>query len=202
MSFPDFFRDVPSLTLKDPLAQMLGAAEDGVMTYTYADAVKLAGHSCPTVAGAWLMLWRGLNALYGDDLPLRGGIRVEFQAARDAGTTGVVANVMGLVTGAAGEEGFKGLNGQQARCGLLRFGVDMPAEVRLSRVDTGASVLLDYRPQVVPPDPGLPPLMARLVGGTAEPAERAEFARVWRDRVRRILLEHALDEALISVRPG
>ena len=94
MPFPDFFRDVPSLTLKDPLALMLGAAEDGLMTYTYADAVKLAGHSCPTVAGAWLMACHGLRALYGDATPVRGGIRVEFQAARDAGTTGVVANVL------------------------------------------------------------------------------------------------------------
>lgn len=202
MPFPDFFRDVPSLTLKDPLALMLGAAEDGLMTYTYADAVKLAGHSCPTVAGAWLMACHGLRALYGDATPVRGGIRVEFQAARDAGTTGVVANVLGLVTGAAGDEGFKGLNGQQARCGLLRFGVDLPAEVRLTRVDTGASVLLDYRPQAVPPDPGLSPLMARLAGATAEPAERAEFARLWRDRVRRILLDHGSDPALVAVQPG
>ena len=202
MSFPDFFQAVPTLTLRDPLAQMLGAAEGGLMTYSYTDAVKLAGHSCPTVAGAWLMACRGLQALYGDETPLRGGIRVEFQAAREAGTTGVVANVLGLVTGAAGDEGFKGLNGQQARCGLLRFGVELSAEVRLTRLDTGASVLLDYRPQVVPPDPGLPPMMARLAGGTAEPAERAEFARLWRERVRRILLEQGNDPALVLVRPG
>mgnify|MGYP003492414693 FL=1 len=40
--------------MRDPLAELLGAAEGGRLEYTYADAVKLTGHSCPTVAGAWL----------------------------------------------------------------------------------------------------------------------------------------------------
>lgn len=31
----------------DPLAEFLGAAEGGLIEYGYADAVKLAGHSCP-----------------------------------------------------------------------------------------------------------------------------------------------------------
>jgi len=34
--------------LRDPLAELLGAAEGGIVEYRYADAVKLAGHSCPT----------------------------------------------------------------------------------------------------------------------------------------------------------
>ena len=54
MAFPDFFAEVPVLTLRDGLAQLLGASDDGVIEYHYADAVRLAGHSCPTVAGGWL----------------------------------------------------------------------------------------------------------------------------------------------------
>lgn len=54
MAFPDFFAEVPTLTLHDGLAQLLGASDDGVIEYHYADAVRLAGHSCPTVAGGWL----------------------------------------------------------------------------------------------------------------------------------------------------
>ena len=50
MSFPEFFKQVPDITLADPLADFLGAAEGGLLRYGYADAVKLAGHSCPTVA--------------------------------------------------------------------------------------------------------------------------------------------------------
>lgn len=198
--FPAFFQDIPPLTLRDPLAALLGAAEGGLIDYRYADAVKLAGHSCPTVAGAWLMARRGLNALYGDEVPTRGGLRVEFKAARDAGTTGVVGNVLSLITGAAGDEGFKGLGGKQVRRDLLLFGVDLPAEVRLTRLDTGASVLLDYHPETVPPAPEMPPLMARVAGGVAEPGERAEFARLWQDRVRRILVEHGDDPELVVVK--
>ena len=63
MAFPEFFQLVPSITLRDKLADTLGAATDGVIEYHYSDAVKLAGHSCPTVAGAWLMASRALAAL-------------------------------------------------------------------------------------------------------------------------------------------
>lgn len=199
MQLPDFFQDIPPITLRDPLAGTLGAAADGLIDYHYADAVKLAGHSCPTVAGAWLMARRGLWALYGEETPVRGGIRIELRAAQDAGTTGVVGNVLSLVTGAAGEGGFKGLAGKLSRKDLLAYGADIPAEARMTRVDTGASVLLDYRPERVLPAPEMPPLMARVVGGTADAAERAEFGRLWQDRVRRILLEHGDDPQLVSV---
>jgi hypothetical protein len=200
MSFPVWFDQIPPLTLRDPLAALLGAASEGLLTYRYEDAVKLAGHSCPTVAGAWLMAVRGLAALHGADTPIRGSVRVELRQGRSEGTTGVVGAVLGLVTGAAAEEGFKGLGGRQSRRDLLRFGVELPAEVRLTRLDTGAAVLLDYHPERTPPSPELAPVMARVVGGTAEPEERAAFARLWQDRVRRILLEPAED--LVTVRPG
>ena len=42
-----------SIAMHDPLAEFLGAAEGGRLDYSYADAVKLTGHSCPTVAGAY-----------------------------------------------------------------------------------------------------------------------------------------------------
>ena len=200
MPFPDFFDQVPSLTLRDPLANLLGAATDGMIEYRYADAVKLAGHSCPTVAGAWLMTSRALAALYPDGLPERGNLRVEMRAPQDAGTSGVVGAVLGLITGAAGEGGFKGLGGQHARRDLLQFGVGIEADARFTRVDTGATVLVDYHPEASPPSPEMPPLMARVIGGTASEAERAEFARLWQDRVRRILLQDADNPALVVLR--
>lgn len=200
MTFPAFFDQVPTLVLRDPLAEILGAAEDGFIEYRYTDAVKLAGHSCPTVAGAWLMAGHALALLYPDAPPVRGGLRVELRAPLDVGTTGVVGAVLGLITGAAGEGGFKGLGGAQSRRDLLRFGVALDAEVRIARLDSGAAVLLDYRPEAVPPDAAMAPLMARVVGGVADGEERVTFARLWQDRVRRILLEHADDTALISAR--
>jgi len=49
------FDQAPSIVMVDALAQTLGATPDGVLEYRYLDAVKPAGHSCPTVADAWLM---------------------------------------------------------------------------------------------------------------------------------------------------
>lgn len=51
MQLPAFFDEVPAIVVTDPLAETLGAAEGGLIEYRYVDAVKLAGHSCPTVAG-------------------------------------------------------------------------------------------------------------------------------------------------------
>lgn len=198
MAFPDFFERVPALTLRDPLADTLGAAADGVIEYRYADAVKLAGHSCPTVAGAWLMASRALAALYPDDLPERGNIRVELRAPQDAGTAGVVGAVLGLITGAAGDGGFKGLGGRFVRRDLLRFGVALAAEARFTRLDNGRAVLVDYHPEAAPPAAAMPPLMGRVAGGVADEQERAQFARLWQERVERILLQQ--DPALLVVR--
>jgi len=41
MRLPEFFDSVPRITLRDPLARFLGAAEDGVIEYGHAAAVKL-----------------------------------------------------------------------------------------------------------------------------------------------------------------
>ncbi|MDD4882263.1 MAG: hypothetical protein PHX10_11855 [Gallionellaceae bacterium] len=199
MTFPSFFEQVPSLSLRDPLAGLLGAAEGGMLEYRYADAVKWAGHSCPTVAGAWLMTRAALRHLYGEAVPMRGGIRVELRDEQAAGTAGVVGGVIGLITGAAGEGGFKGLGGRQARNGLLNYGVAMPAEFRFTRLDNEATVAIDYHPAAVPPDPALPPLMQKLLAGQAGPDDSASFARLWQDRVRRILLEHADDPELVQI---
>ena len=85
MKTPAFFEAVPAIVVIDPLAETLGAAENGVIEYHYRDAVKLAGHSCPTVAGAWLMTRTALAHLYPDGVPQRGGMRVELRQAVDEG---------------------------------------------------------------------------------------------------------------------
>ena len=62
MRYPDFFDEAPHITMYDPLAKFLGATEGGIFEYNYIDAVKAAGHSCPTGASARLMTDRGLGA--------------------------------------------------------------------------------------------------------------------------------------------
>jgi hypothetical protein len=198
MAHPDFFDTTRKIVVVDPLADILGAAEDGLIEYSYADAVKLAGHSCPTVAGAYIMTLAGLARLYGDRLPERGGVSLEFRAPQDSGVTGVIANVAGLITGAAGEGGFKGLGGRHARRNLVSFGVsDVEGDIRFRRLDTQACVSLAYHPEIVPADPEVMRLLPALFGAGADVSTRRSFARGWQDRVRRIF-EHIDDPALVT----
>ncbi len=202
MDFPDFFDNAPAVTLREPLASFLGAASSGTITYRYADAVRLAGHSCPTVAGAYLVVRKGLTALYGDALPERGGIEVHLRDGREEGTTGVVAAVATLLTGAASETGFGGIGGARrfSRRDLLRFDAPIDGLMALRRLDTERGVIVDFDTAAVPPDPEMSVLFPRAVAGTADEGEQARFAVLWQDRVARMLLDHADDPALVSVR--
>ena len=201
MHFPEFFAAAPRIAVRDPLARFLGAAEDGVIEYTYADVVKLAGHSCPTVASAFLMTRSAMGALYPDALPERGGIRVELRNDRLAGVTGVVANVVSFLTGATHDSGFKGIAGRFDRRGLLFFDADIPGEIRFTRVDTGAAVTASARLERVPSDPRILSLMPRCIHGTATADEAALFQSLWQDRVRTLLTERADDPEVIAVQP-
>lgn len=197
MSFPSFFSEIPPLILRDPLAEFLGAADGGVIEYRYTDAVKLAGHSCPTVAGAYLLTGRVLAALYPDEVPERGGLQVEFRDALDSGVTGVTASVIGMLTGAAGSGGFKGLWGHFSRIDLLRFETELPGEVRVTRCDTGESRIASFRAGVVAFDPRMAPLLQRLLAGEHDPVLAEVFAVLWQDRVRRILVDHFDDPEVV-----
>jgi hypothetical protein len=199
MRFPEFFDAAPRITVRDPLARFLGAAEDGVIEYTYADTVKLAGHSCPTVASAYLMTRAAVRALYADTLPERGGIRVELGGDRLEGVTGVVANVASFLTGATHDTGFKGIGGHFDRRNLLFFGVDIPGQLRFTRTDTGAAVTVSARLDRVPSDPRIVALMPRCVAGTATADEATQFQSLWQDRVRTLVVEHADDPEIIVV---
>ena len=97
MHLPAFYSHAPRVLVRDPLAELLGAADGGLIEYGYADAVRLAGHSCPTVAGAYLMARAGLRALYPDTLPERGGVVVTMGAAEVEGTTGEERAAFGSV---------------------------------------------------------------------------------------------------------
>ena len=171
MQTPAFFDQVPSIVLYDALAQTLGAVQDGLIEYRYLDAVKLAGHSCPTVAGAWLMARAALARLYPGETPHRGEVRVAMREPHGEGVVGVIASVAGLVTGAAGSSGFQGLAGRHARRDLLTYGVPMRGEMRFTRMDNGQSVEVSHHPTAAPrpPDlsaspPALPPVLPRVPG--------------------------------------
>jgi len=197
MQCPEFFDAAPRIAVRDPLARFLGAAEEGVIEYTYVDVVKLAGHSCPTVASAYLMTRAALRALYPDTLPERGGIRVELHDDRLEGVTGVVANVASYLTGATDDTGFKGIGGHFDRRGLLFFGVDIPGQIRFTRLDTGAAVVVSTRLDRVPADPRVASLISRCAAGAATADEAAQFQALWQDRVRTLVIGHADDPRII-----
>ncbi len=199
MSFPAFFDDVARIRLRDPLAAFLGAG-DGVIEYGYADAVRLAGHSCPTVAGTYLMVARGLRALYPDAMPERGAVGVDMAEAEDEGVAGVMASVAGLLTGAAGIGGFKGIGGRFRRQGLLRWSAATAGDMVLRRDDTGAAVAVSFDPSLVPPDPRMRDRLQAILVGESDAVIEREFAELWQERVRRILIDHGDDPRMIAVR--
>lgn len=200
MLFPDFFAEVPALKLHDGLAQLLGVSDDGVIEYHYADAVRLAGHSCPTVAGGWLSARAALRHLYPDSLPERGGISVYLNDAEDAGVTGVIGQVLTLVTGAAAANGFHGLGGRHVRSNLLHYAQGDIGGIRFRRNDTGDEVEVDIDTGSVPADPMQGLLIRLVLTGQADDMQRREFGRLWQDRVRRMLVEHADDPAVVKIR--
>lgn len=202
MKFPAFIDDVPGIRLYDPLAQFLGAVDDGMIKYSYLDAIKLAGHSCPTVASAYWMTCRALSALYGEHTPERGNIRVEFRQKSTDGVCGVIANISSLITGAGTDAAFKGLGGKFERRNNLLFASDIPAETRFTRLDTLQAVHVEVNLQGVPASPRVSELLPRCLNGTASSEEQAEFRRLWQARVRAILLDHAHDQHVFKVMPA
>jgi len=199
--FPAFFADAPVVDTHDPLAEFLGAVDGGRLRYRYEDVVRMAGHSCPTVASAFLMTRAALLRLYGDALPRRGEIVVEMREPRDAGVTGVVAAVAGFITGATEDSGFPGLAGRFGRRERLFFGRPLAwGEMRFSRIDgEGGAVEVAAHLQQVAGDPRTATLMGRCLQGVASDAERDAFRLAWQERVRRLLVEHADDPQVIEV---
>ena len=202
MDYPAFFDEVPRIRVHDPLLTFLGASASGMIEYSYLDVVKQAGHSCPTTAGAYLMAHKGLAALYGDESPERGGVHVYFPDMNDSGVTGVIASVFGLIVGATGTTGFKGIGGSFNRCGLMSFTAPVDGVLALSRTDTGATVTLRYQPEVAAPDPEMRALLQKTLSGHASDDEKTRFGALWQERVRKILIDHRDDPALIIVSRG
>lgn len=202
MAFPAFYAEAPRITMRDPLAAFLGAADEGLIEYSYADAVRVAGHSCPTVAGTWLMARGALVALYAGEVPERGALEVIMGAPEDEGTTGVMAQVFTLLTGATAGNGFHGIGGRFDRRHLLRYDGHAAAIARLRRRDTGQAVDVSMDLGGVPFPSDMRPLMVRAMQPDATPEALRAFGAAWQDRVRRILLEHADDATMIRVVPA
>nr|WP_241686204.1 hypothetical protein [Halorubrum amylolyticum] len=190
--------DVDPIEIRDPVAEALGVLEpDDPFVITYADAVKAAGHSCPTASGAYRITQLGLDALYPDRYPVRSEIEVQAAGPRGDATYGVMSRIVSYVTGATEDDGFGGLAGGYGdRRDLLRFNAfdpDTPAPTfRFRRTDTDETVEVTYHVGDVP---GGGPAIGNLQGildGSASDQQRAAFADAWHRRVQIVLSDDSL----------
>jgi hypothetical protein len=202
MRLPSFYERVPKLRVHDPLAEVLGSAEGGILEYGYGDVVRLAGHSCPTVASAYWLTFLALADLYPDRLPERGGVRVEFRDDVHSGANGVAASVVQMLTGAAGDGGFKGIGGRYARAGLQRFAPELPLAMRFTRLDNGAAVDAQADLSLLPVDPELSLLLAQCAFSRGDANALPRLGELWQRRVECLLVERAEDRGIFVLRRG
>ena len=183
MKYPDFFDEIEHIVLKDELCEFLGSTEKGIIEISYLEIVKMAGHSCAVVSGAYLMALKGLKALYGEEMPVRGEIKVELKGTLDD-NTGVISQVLSNITGATSDTGFLGLpNGKFNRRNLLFYGADVPAVVRFTRLDTGKSVDVNYMPgKAVNPQE----ILSSAIGKEATTESKKTFPVRWQEMVKTI----------------
>lgn len=199
MNYPKYFDDVKPIIQYDPLSELLGTTTDGITQFNFIDLAKIAGHTCPTVAGAYLMTYKALEALFPEQTPIRGGVKVEFKEAEDDGTAGVTGNIVSCITGATSNFGFHGLYGKFKRQGLMFFNAPITSHGRFTRVDNNKSVDVFYTPGIIPSNPKMPELLRKVKDDLATPEEAKEFAELWQERVKAILIDHFDDEGLIRV---
>ncbi len=183
MNYPKFFDEIEHIVLRDELSEFLGSTEGGVIDISYPEIVKMSGHSCAVVSGAYLITQKGLKELFGTEMPKRGEIKVELRDTLED-NTGVTAMVLMNITGATTDTGFLGLpNGKFNRRNLLFFGADITGDVRFTRLDTGKSVDVSYLPgKVVNPKE----VLMTAVGPDATEESKRTFPVRWQEMVKTI----------------
>ncbi|MGB5793341.1 FmdE family protein [Poseidonibacter sp.] len=190
MKYPDFFNDIETIKLQDKLANFLGTFENGIIEFSYLDIVKMAGHSCPTVLGAYLCTLTGLKELYKDSIPVRGEIKVSFGENAKDGVAGVIGSVIANITGATTDYGFKGINGNFNRTNLMFYNSDIKSNVRFTRLDTGKTVDIYYDPSSILPEPNQQELMVKIMKRIASKDDESLFKILWQKRVENIYINY------------
>ncbi|MBI5187016.1 MAG: hypothetical protein HZA01_15020 [Nitrospinae bacterium] len=203
-----FFKDVPPIAMREPLAEILGAMpEGGVVYYTYEDAIKVSGHACASVSLAYKATELGLKALYGNDVPVRGAVEVAFSGSGTHGANGPIGQVISFLTGAAMEYGFHGLMGDYARADKFHFDEKMEIppgagfRVIFKRDDNGKMVEVLPCPSRIPLEPEDlegSKCMPLVLQGVATKEQKEKFFRYWQGKNKKILMDAT--EGLFQVR--
>lgn len=193
----EFFKQIVPIKMKEPFAIALGAMDKGeTFVYTYEDAVKMAGHSCLAVSGAYRLTQIALNHLYGDEIPLRGGITVTFKGSVEDRVNGPISQVVTFITGAAAENGFHGFGGgKYKRRDLLKFDVNgKPPKGAIcsaifKRNDNGKAVEVTYSKHMLPNNPRIGDLMPLAISGKGTDEQIKEFGNIWHEMIRMVLMD-------------
>ena len=178
------------IIVRDPFLEFLGLVGPGEpIAVSFEELVKAAGHMCPTVAGAYLILRHGLKALYGDEPAVRGNVRVTAYGGPTDFGYGPISQLVNVAIGAAPETGFGGLGaGRFRRRDLFVFRHDdlRHSEFDFERLDTGRSVHVAYEPNVVPASKDLAAAIGPALAN-GDTASVSRFRSLWNERVEDIL---------------
>ncbi len=196
--FRDFLKEVEPIRFKEPFAETLGAfkQENAVLEYSFIDVVKMAGHACPTTAGAYLCCHQTLKKLYPDEIPIRGDISITIYGEPDEGVFGVISQVFSLLTGAAPATGFRGLGHKFKRKDLLKFNPEKTDTdalcFKFQRLDNNKTVYVRFYPNKIPfaehKAKRLGELLEKVIWEAAKDEEQKEFQNLWMEKVRDMLL--------------
>jgi len=184
MQYPAFFDKIDPIVLKDPLGEFIGTSRGGIIKITYVDTVKMAGHSCAVVGGAYLAAREGLKALYKNKLPQRGEIKVEIRQGVTQDNAGVVGSVLSNITGATTDFGFGGLpGGRFNRRNLLFYNAPIDTDIRFTRLDTNRQVGVNYHPErAVNPKA----ILMSAIGPDATPENKRTFPERFQNMVKQL----------------
>lgn len=198
--------DAGTVSLREPLAQILGAFRDEspIIEYSYADVVRMAGHACPTTAGAYICCREALESLYPDEVPVRGEVSIVVYGEEDEGVYGVMGQVFSYITGAAARNGFRGLGHRFRRKDLLEYSLSKPEPDAMcfdfSRIDNGSLVSVRFYPRRIPhsgeDETRKSRLMEKVIWEAAREEEIKEFQRLWLKKVEDVLSEKDIGEWL------
>jgi hypothetical protein len=196
----DYITEVPPLMMIDPYFGIFGQSQVPV-PYYYEEAVKVAGHSCGAITGAWTITRKALEVLYPDgEIPVRGQIAVEAPGAEDEWFVGVFGDVITFITGASPHTGFIGAEFGKTDDVFVRQNKMVYSEEPtgqlppmrewiFTRLDTGEKVGVKFNLMIILPipTPGRVAMGKKMAAGEATPEEAADYYEYWNDRAKFVL---------------
>ena len=178
-----FYSQVESIRVRDSMAVVVGSAKPGeeIFELTIEDVGVYIGHICIGVAGAYRLTQLALEALYGDEIPDRGKIRVA------ANNSSVALDVASYITGARAFYGCGGAN-KGALAIDEKLGKKEDFIMVFQREDNGKAVKTTFHKHGFL-YPNRKAMEEKIIEGKATREEKERFWKKEQDKVRQILLD-------------